>query len=258
VPQGRLLVLEGPDGVGKSSTARDVAERLRSLAIRHSVLAFPGREPGTLGKLVYDIHHDPKSFDIPRMAEAAKQALHVAAHLDAIERRIGPLLHEGEHVVLDRFWWSTWVYGLVGGVSPSILEALIEAERIQWGSIQPSLVILLDRDRPIECDEDLNGWRRIRDGYLTLASKEEDHYPIEVVQNVGTLEQTASRVVDLALSRGFDLKHARIRRFHRIRRRLVLRDSIKTIPINETAGVALGARERTSTQHPHHGFLPPY
>jgi dTMP kinase len=201
VTQGRLLVLEGPDGVGKSSTVRDVAERLRSLAIRHSVLAFPGREPGTLGKLVYDIHHDPKCFHISRMAEAAKQALHVAAHLDAIERRIRPLLHEGEHVLLDRFWWSTWVYGVLGGVSIDLLDALIEAERIQWGSVQPSLVVLLDRDAPIERDEDMNGWRRIRTNYLTLAAKEKNRYPIEVVQNTGTLEQTVSRVVALALSR---------------------------------------------------------
>jgi dTMP kinase len=165
-------------------------------------LAFPGREPGTLGKLVYDIHHDPKSFDIPRMAEAAKQALHVAAHLDAIERRIGPLLHEGEHVLLDRFWWSTWVYGVIGGVSMNVLEALIEAERIQWGSIQPSLVVLLDRDAPIERDEDMDGWRRIRAEYLMLASKEKKRYPIEIVQNTGNLEQTATRVVDLVLSSG--------------------------------------------------------
>jgi dTMP kinase len=200
--QGHLLVLEGPDGVGKSSTVRGVAERLRSLAIRHSVLAFPGREPSTLGKLVYEIHHDPKRFSIEGMAEAAKQALHVAAHLDAIERRIRPLLHEGEHVLLDRFWWSTWVYGVVGGVSISLLDSLIAAERIQWGSIQPSLVVLLDRDAPIERDEDMNGWRRIRAEYLTLASREKNRYPVEVVQNADTLEQTATRIVDLALSRG--------------------------------------------------------
>ena len=203
VTQGHLLVLEGPDGVGKSSTVRGVAERLRSLAIRHSVLAFPGREPSTLGKLVYEIHHDPKCFGIEGMAEAAKQALHIAAHLDAIERRIGPLLNEGEHVLLDRFWWSTWVYGVIGGVSMNVLEALIEAERIQWGSIQPSLVVLLDRDGPIERDEDMNGWRRIRAEYLTLASKEKDRYPVEVVQNTGIAEQTVTRVVELALSRGF-------------------------------------------------------
>jgi thymidylate kinase len=194
-------VFEGPDGVGKSSAVRDVAERLRSLAIRHSVLAFPGHEPGTLGKVVYDIHHDSGRFGIEAMSEAAKQTLHIAAHLDAIERRIGPLLNGGEHVLLDRFWWSTWVYGVVGGVPPRTLDALIEAERIQWGSVQPSLVVLLDRDEPIQRDQDRNDWRRIRAAYLALASKERTHYPVEVVQSTGRAE-TAKRIVDLALSCG--------------------------------------------------------
>jgi dTMP kinase len=202
VKRGLLLVMEGADGVGKSTTVRGVAERLQSLAIRHSVLTFPGREAGTLGKVVYDLHHDKGRFGITAMSEAAKQALHIAAHLDVIERRIEPVLDTGEHVLLDRFWWSTWVYGLVGGVPSKLLESLIEAERIQWGPVRPSLVVLLDREQPIGRDEDMNYWRRVRAQYLDLASKEKAYYPVEVLKNIAGAEETVDRFVELALSSG--------------------------------------------------------
>jgi dTMP kinase len=203
VNRGLLLVLEGADGVGKSTTVRGVAERLRSLAIRHSVLTFPGREAGTLGKVVYDIHHDEVRFGITAMSAAAKQALHIAAHLDVIERRIAPVLNTGEHVLLDRYWWSTWVYGLAGDVPSKLLEALIEAERIQWGPVRPALVVLLDREQPIGRDEDMNYWRYVRTQYLALALKERAYYPVEVLKNIAGVEETVDRVVELALSCGF-------------------------------------------------------
>ena len=57
------------------------------------------------------------------------------------------------------------------------------------GLIQPSLVVLLDRDAPIERDEDMDGWRRIRAEYLTLASKEKTASR-RSRKNAGTLEQT--------------------------------------------------------------------
>lgn len=199
--RGLLLVVEGPDGVGKSSIVRGVAQHLQSLGIRHSVLSFPGHEPGTLGKVVYDIHHDPARFGIVRMSAAAKQALHIAAHIDAIEQKIIPLLEVGEHVLLDRFWWSTWVYGIVDVVSTKLLEALIKAERIHWGSVRPSLVVLLDRNEPIERDEDMNDWKRMRAEYLALASKEKSHHPVEIVQNTAAENETVRRVLDLVLFR---------------------------------------------------------
>jgi dTMP kinase len=164
-------------------------------------LSFPGREPGTLGRLVYEIHHYPTRFGLEGMSAAANQALHIAAHLDAIERQIAPLLNAGEHVLLDRFWWSTWVYGVVGGASVEVLERLIAAERVQWGPLQPSLVVLLDRDEPINRAETIDVWKRIRSEYLTLASKEKDRYPVEVVQNTATKNETGRHVLDLVLFR---------------------------------------------------------
>src|SRR5688572_6476007 len=100
-PRGQLYVLEGPDGVGKSTIAQALAEALHSAGLQAEVFSFPGREAGTLGQLVYRLHHDCVGLGVESVTESSRQALHVAAHIDAIETRILPALRKGIHVVLD-------------------------------------------------------------------------------------------------------------------------------------------------------------
>jgi dTMP kinase len=121
---GKLIVFEGADGIGKSSLSKEVMRRLEDLNVASVSLAFPGKDLGTLGHLVYQIHHDPAALGVISVTPLALQTLHVAAHLDAIERRILPALQDGTWVILDRFWWSTWVYGVHQGIAPLISKRL--------------------------------------------------------------------------------------------------------------------------------------
>src|SRR4051794_21849861 len=98
---GSLVVLEGPDGVGKSTVSRALAQRFTKAGMLTELLTFPGRSPGTLGKLIYDLHHSPDAFGVSAVTPTAKQTLHIAAHLDAIERVIIPRLEAGINVILD-------------------------------------------------------------------------------------------------------------------------------------------------------------
>ena len=116
-------------------------------------LSFPGKEEGTIGHLVYEVHHEPASFGLNSIAEISRQALHIAAHLDEIERRILPALQQGRWVVLDRFWWSTWVYGRAASVENSTLDALIQAERLHWRDVKPDALFVIDRSND-EVDRD--------------------------------------------------------------------------------------------------------
>jgi dTMP kinase len=52
---------------------------------------------------VYGIHHDPSAYGVADLGATARQALHVAAHLDVMERAILPALRAGKHVILDRY-----------------------------------------------------------------------------------------------------------------------------------------------------------
>jgi thymidylate kinase len=191
---GKLIVLEGPDGVGKSTLGREVVSRLQALSERSLLLAFPGNEAGTLGEFVYNVHHEATTgLRIP--TPAALQALHIAAHLDAIERVILPALEDGSHVVLDRFWWSTWVYGVTAHVNRSVLRHLIEAERIVWKQIRPAGVILLQRNVAFFNVTATDRWRALTQEYQRLAAREAKHHPVLVIDNEGLVEPMATRVL---------------------------------------------------------------
>jgi thymidylate kinase len=194
---GRLVILEGPDGVGKTTITHAVADHLLSKGHDVLQLSFPGKQPGTVGELVYRIHHDDGPLSIGNITPLAKQALHVAAHIDAIDGQILPALTEGKIVILDRFWWSVWVYGLVAGCSRHKLRALVEAERSVWGRVQPALAILLERTAPIERNDPLPYWHKLRDEYARLAAREKRFYPISIIENKGALAATLSTILPL-------------------------------------------------------------
>ncbi len=142
---GNLLVFEGPDGVGKSTLVNETLAMLRMKNITFGALAFPGKDPGTLGWIVDQIHHKPGSLGINALTPVSLQALHIAAHLDHIESRILPALARGEWFVLDRFWWSTWVYGTASAVKPAILDKLVATEQTAWHPIVPTTLFLITR-----------------------------------------------------------------------------------------------------------------
>lgn len=182
---GRLIVLEGVDGAGKTTLAQKLVDKLQSKGLRAVYFSFPGREPGTFGAEVYRLHHQKPGPEAVPIHSASLQLLHIAAHIDAIENKILPALKEGINIVLDRFWWSTWVYGIVSGASITSLKAMIEVEHCHWGAIRPAMVFLVLRDKSRLDDNADERIKRIAE-YRDLASNEQNDYPVRLITNDGT------------------------------------------------------------------------
>ena len=188
--RGRLVVFEGPDGGGKTTLHGRVAERMPSGSTL--ALAFPGNTPRSLGKLVYDIHHGTlQSTDQP--SQAALQMLHVAAHLDTIERLIRPAIESGTTVLLDRYWWSTWVYGIHDGVPRGLVDKMIDVEKSFLGDLAPDVVFLLVPAEPLGNDISVARYKRLSVLYREMAKLSD--CPVDVVDWQMTRQEASAHVV---------------------------------------------------------------
>jgi thymidylate kinase len=190
---GHIYVFEGVDGVGKSTLAAAVAARLAQERVPVALRSFPGCEPGTLGELVYRLHHDPAALGIHSITPTSLQLLHVAAHLDVIEREIDPLVKSGAIVLLDRYWWSTWAYGVSSNADQNALTRMIDLERSFWGDLVPEAIFLVERSV-----SQTAGLRRIDDAYTTLAGRDSRAIRID---NSGSLEASVSAVLGVICAR---------------------------------------------------------
>jgi thymidylate kinase len=181
------MAFEGPDGVGKTTVSFEVARALRERGHDCVLFAFPGSEQGTLGRHIYELHHDPQRFSIARLTPLALQTLHVAAHVEAIETCIRPAFERGATILLDRYWWSTWVYGSVSGVNRTRLRALLAFEHRVWKDLEPVRVLLLRR-------------RGVSDQLAKLYDQCLEEHPLNahVLANNGNLAETVENACRLA------------------------------------------------------------
>ena len=196
-----LYVFEGPDSVGKSTISASFANRLkldRGGIVRH--WSFPGREKGTLGWAVYRLHHNPVDLGVSVLTPTSLQVLHIAAHVDAIESRILPALEAGEVVVLDRFWWSTLVYGIVGGASVESLNAMIEVELKAWRGVRPAIGFVIDRSAPFSLrgDERMSDWQRLREEYRSLAERQSREHRVVRITNEDSAQSATNTAIAAA------------------------------------------------------------
>jgi dTMP kinase len=133
---GRLIVLEGPEGAGKTTQASLLAEWLRGLG--HDVIA--AREPGgtAVGDEVRRILLDSPDGAVGNAAEAL---LYMASRAQLVERVVRPALARGAIVLLDRFFLSTYAYQVAGrGLAEHEVRA---ANQLAVGRLVPDLTILL-------------------------------------------------------------------------------------------------------------------
>jgi len=219
--KGLFIVLEGPDGAGKSVQARMLAERLTEHGLPVTYTREPGGTP--LGEQVRQILLDPS--DVAR-GPVADALLFNAARSQLVPDVIVPALERGDIVVLDRYATSTMAYqGYGSGVDRDVLGTI---ERLSTGGLLPDLVIVLDVPVEVglarrdaghvdeltrfedESRHDLAFHQRVREGYHDMAAADPDRWV--VLDGSGTLDEVAekvSRVVNAILLQSGDHDAAR-------------------------------------------------
>lgn len=175
---GLFLTFEGPDGCGKSTQARLLADYLKKQG--HDVILT--REPGgtPLAEEIRRVILTPTSEPLDPTAEIL---LYYAARAQHVRELILPALAEGKIVISDRFSDSTMAYQGYGlGRDMGLIN---EVHRAALGDFRPDLTFLLDLDIHA-CNARLNRrdgengadrieqrgpvfFQKVREGFLEMA-----------------------------------------------------------------------------------------
>lgn len=132
---GRLVVLEGGEGAGKTTQLERLALRLG----RHGAQARMLREPGgtPIGDEIRALLLRPGAH-IPARTEAL---LFMASRAALMVEQVQPALDRGEIVLLDRFFLSTYAYQVGGRGLPE--SEVRDANAFATGGIVPDVTVLL-------------------------------------------------------------------------------------------------------------------
>jgi dTMP kinase len=133
--RGKFITLEGGEGVGKSTQAKRLAERLA----RHDIPVVVTREPGGT-----PVGEDVRSLILKDRPQdpVTELLLFAAARAEHMTSVIRPALDEGTWVISDRFIDSTRVYqGKLYGLEPEFISLL---ERYTVAPDFPDLTLILD------------------------------------------------------------------------------------------------------------------
>jgi dTMP kinase len=143
---------------------------------------------------VHELHHDPSSHGIDRIHETALQVLHAAAHIDAISTRIRPAINRGDTVIMDRFWWSTVVYGRVTGVDAVTIGLLQQLAEHHWNFVVPTAAYLLMG--VTECPPNVQSQPdQLRHAYADFVAGLDVPFPVRVLYASGTNGNYADQIL---------------------------------------------------------------
>jgi dTMP kinase len=200
-----FITLEGPDGSGKSTQAKLLSEKIRSLGF--DVLL--SREPG--GSFIGDqIRQVLFTLDNTSMHPKTEFLLFSASRAQHVNEVIEPHLEKGGIAISDRYFHSSLAYQGYGHQLD--LEELQKITDFATSGLIPDLIVLLDlpveeglRRRKSEGDWNrLDAYiaefhRRVRQGYLSMAASDPDRWTI--IDGVPEVEKIQAEIQKVAIAR---------------------------------------------------------
>ncbi|WP_352420340.1 dTMP kinase [Proteiniborus sp.] len=172
--KGLFITLEGPDGSGKSTIARLLADYLKEKG--YDVVTT--REPGgtKISEDIRDIILDTNNTNMSYVTEAL---LYAASRAQHVSQKIRPAIESGKVIICERFVLSSLVYqGIARGLG---IEKVKEINDFAIQGINPDLILFFDippdvalkrKTKKNQGDrlerEKLEFHKKVYEGYLSL------------------------------------------------------------------------------------------
>ncbi len=205
---GKFIALDGPDGCGKSTQAKLLAEWLKG----HGVAVETFRDPGAtaIGEKIRQVLLNPEHT---AMSTRTELLLYMAARTQLWAEKIDPALKANKCVILDRWLSSTCAYqGCAGGFG---MEKIIKLGTDSLERPWPDLTIILDVDletsanrlcgRPDRMEQKGDEYhQKVREGFLELAEKQKNFV---VIGAAGDVESVHTKVIEIIVQANFNKCH---------------------------------------------------
>jgi dTMP kinase len=195
---GKFIVLDGPDGCGKSTHCKLLAAWLGRQGVKVEIFRDPGDT--AIGEKIRQIFLNPENIALDTTAEIM---LFMASRVQLWNEKIAPALIDDKCVVVDRWLSSTCAYqGKAGGFGvDKIIQIAEDCLEKPW----PDLTVILDIDLQIAAqrlDRDLDRMeqkgleyhQKVRQGFLELAEKLEG---FAVVDTSGMVENVSEKIIEV-------------------------------------------------------------
>jgi dTMP kinase len=197
--RGRFIVLDGPDGCGKTTQQK----LLSAWIVQQGAEVVCFRDPGTtaIGEQIRTILLSP---DNAGMGDNVEVLLYMAARAQLWRECIDTALKQGKCVVMDRWLSSTCAYqGCAGGFGVEKVVRIAEDSLVRaW----PDMTVILDVDletaaarmnRPLDRMEQKGRayHHRVREGYLQLCGRYADIVRVDASQSPENVQEQIRRVI---------------------------------------------------------------
>jgi dTMP kinase len=173
--RGLLITFEGPEGSGKTTLIKSIAERMRACGEEPLLIREPG---GTeIGERIRNILLDTASEG---MCAETELLLMVASRAQLVREKVAPALEAGMIILCDRFADASVAYqGFGRGLGEKLVHQL---NAVALGGLEPDLTLLCmlppeagrERLKTRATDrldrETLEFHRRVHDGYQAMAA----------------------------------------------------------------------------------------
>lgn len=136
--RGRFIVLDGPDGAGKSTQLQRLAEAIGAENVPVETVVDPG---GTdIGQRIRQLLLSNETGDL---APACETMLFMASRAQLVFEKVIPALQQNKVVLGDRFISSTLAYQGALGMD---LQQILDLGNHAVGEVWPDVTVVLDID----------------------------------------------------------------------------------------------------------------